>query len=79
MSACEDDAIADQLGREFPWVPDPAGLRLVCGKLDTSTSALLTEDFLALLKTADDRQAEATERTLERLYAVRMSMCRALP
>ena len=40
-------------------------------KLDTSTSALLTEDFLALLQSDDDRQAEATERTLDRLYAIR--------
>jgi hypothetical protein len=40
-------------------------------KLDTSRSALLTEDFMALIQTAEDRQAEATERTLDRLYAVR--------
>lgn len=40
-------------------------------KLDTSRTSLLTEDFLALLQTAEDRQAEATERTLDRLYAMR--------
>lgn len=40
-------------------------------KLDTSRASLLNEDFLALLKTADDRQADATEQTLNRNYAMR--------
>jgi hypothetical protein len=42
-------------------------------KLDTSRSALLTEDFLAIM---EDPQVAATEQALNRIYALRLRKAR---
>jgi hypothetical protein len=41
-------------------------------KHDTSRSALLTEDLLALLQSDEGRQVAETERILDRIYAIRL-------
>jgi hypothetical protein len=41
-------------------------------KHDTSHSALLTEDLRPLMQYDEDPQVAATERTLDRIYAIRL-------
>ena len=45
-------------------------------KLDTSRSALLTEDFIAITQDEEDPQVAATERALDRIYALRLRKAR---